>query len=57
MEVPMRNTFNIVFAALFLLWGGALLVVGLMNDAISIFGVILVSVGMWTLITRLQAKP
>ena len=53
----MRNTFNIVFAALFLLWGGALLVVGLMNDVLSIFGVILVSVGMWTLITRLQAKP
>jgi hypothetical protein len=28
-----------------------------MHDAINIFGVVLVSVGMWTLITRLQAKP
>ena len=53
----MRNTVNIAFAALFLLWGGALLVVGVMNNVISIFGVVLVSVGMWTLITRLQAKP
>jgi hypothetical protein len=52
-----RHTLNIVFAAIFLLWGSALLVYGFMHDAISIFGVVLVSAGMWTLITRLQAKP
>jgi len=53
----MRNTLNIVFAALFLLWGAALLIHAFMHDAINIFGVVLVSVGMWTLITRLQARP
>ena len=53
----MRHRLNIVFAVLFLVWGGALLRQGFVHDAISIFGVVLVSVGMWTLITRLQAKP
>jgi hypothetical protein len=53
----MRHILNLVFAFLFLLWGSALLIYGFMHDAISIFGVVLVSVGMWTLITRLQARP
>jgi hypothetical protein len=51
-----RNTLNVVFAALFLVWGSALLVYGFLQDVISLFGVLLVSVGMWTLITRFQAK-
>jgi hypothetical protein len=53
----MRHRLNMVFAVLFLIWGSALLLYGLRQDVISIFGVILVSVGMWTLITRRQARP
>ena len=53
----MRAKLNVVFAALFLVWGSGLLLYGFMHDVISIFGIVLVSVGMWTLITRLQARP
>jgi hypothetical protein len=47
---------NVVFAALFVAWGAALLVYGLLHNAVSIFGVLLVAAGMWALITRLQAR-
>ena len=50
-----RHRLNIVLGALFVLWGGALIVRGLVHAEIELFGVLLLGVGVWTLVTRLRA--
>lgn len=49
-----RHRLNIVLGALFVLWGGALIIRGLLHTEIELFGVLLVGVGVWTLVTRLR---
>lgn len=48
-----RRRLNIILGALFVLWGGALIVRGLLHEQIALFG-LLIGVGVWTLVTRLR---
>jgi hypothetical protein len=56
MHTEMRHVLNVILGAIFVLWGGALLVAGLVRESVSVFGILLLAAGAWTLIMRLRTS-